>query len=223
MSERALRMRYQAVVFDFDYTLGDATDAIFAGFTHGFTTMGYPAPERETVRRTVGMELEKAFALLTGNESPEAGTRFHELFAEVARPMQRQGVPLCAGAKDLLFALGDGGVLTAVVSTKNTATLSGILTHHGLDQVLSLIVGGDMVSRSKPDPEGLNMAMDKLGLKKEEVLYCGDTVIDAKTAQGAGTDFCAVLNGTTPAKDFDLYPYRHIAEDLIDLRHWLGM
>ena len=46
-------MDYKAVIFDFDYTLGDATDAIFAGFRHGFSVMGYPEPDRETVRHTV--------------------------------------------------------------------------------------------------------------------------------------------------------------------------
>lgn len=216
-------MRYQAVIFDFDYTLGDATDAIFAGFTHAFTAMGYPAPEREAVRRTVGMELEKAFALLTGNQKPEEGGRFRALFSEVARPIQQKGVPLCAGAKDLLLALRAVGVRIGVVSTKRTDDLCSIMAHHGLDKEFALVVGGNLVSRAKPDPEGLNMAIDMLGLRREEVLFCGDTVIDAEAAQRAGTDFCAVLNGTTPAKSFDLYPYQHIAGDLIDLRHWLGI
>ena len=32
-------MKYQAVIFDFDYTLGDATEAIYAGFVHGLTAI----------------------------------------------------------------------------------------------------------------------------------------------------------------------------------------
>ena len=45
----------------------------------------------------------------------------------------------------------------------------------------------------------------------------------AQTAQAAGTDFCAVLNGTTPAAAFAPYPSVHIAPDLPDLRRWLGL
>ncbi len=60
-------MTYKAVFFDFDYTLGDATDAIMAGFTHGLTLLGWPAPEREAVRRTVGQPLE-------GGGAPHRGT-----------------------------------------------------------------------------------------------------------------------------------------------------
>ena len=51
---------YRAVCFDFDYTLADATDSIVAGFQHGFTKMGWPAPDRETVRGTIGYLLEDA-------------------------------------------------------------------------------------------------------------------------------------------------------------------
>ena len=48
-------MKYKGVFFDFDYTLGDATDAIMAGFTHGFVTLDRTAPEREAVRPPRGI------------------------------------------------------------------------------------------------------------------------------------------------------------------------
>ena len=38
-------MVYPAVLFDFDYTLGDATDAIVAGFAAGFAALGLPEPD----------------------------------------------------------------------------------------------------------------------------------------------------------------------------------
>ena len=110
-------MDYKAVIFDFDYPLGDATDAIYAGFQAGMTAMGHPVPDRETVRHTVGMVLEDAYTLLTGDESQEGRTTFRAEFSKVARPMQAAGTPLCDGAKELLLALEKAGVPTAVVST----------------------------------------------------------------------------------------------------------
>lgn len=214
---------YKAVMFDFDYTLGDATEAIFAGFTHAMAELGCPPPQREAVRRTVGMPLEDAFTLLTGNGDKETQVRFCTLFAQVARPIQRAGVPLCPGAKDLLLALRNQGVVTAVVSTKNTDTLVQILEGHDLDKVPALVVGGDLVQNAKPDPEGLNLAMERLGFSPKETLFCGDTTIDAETARRAGTDFCAVLNGTTPAEAFAAYPCNYVANDLISLHQWLDI
>ncbi len=216
-------MNYQAVFFDFDYTLGDATDAILAGFTYGMGELGYPAPEREAVRQTVGMVLEDAYTALSGDATARGRERFRTLFSQVARPMQAQGVPLFPGADALLRALNGAGIVTAVVSTKHTPTLRNILAGHGLDDVLALILGGDMVTASKPDPEGLNTAMARLGLTPGQVLFCGDTLIDAETAQRAGVDFVAVLNGTTLGDAFDAFPQVHIAPDLTELRAWLAV
>ena len=53
-------MMFKAVCFDFDYTLGESTDSIVAGFVHGLTSLGWPAPERTAVRATIGYMLEDA-------------------------------------------------------------------------------------------------------------------------------------------------------------------
>ena len=59
-------MKYKAALFDFDYTLGDATASIYEGYCHGFEKMGYPKPDLEAVRRTVGYILEDGFTMITG-------------------------------------------------------------------------------------------------------------------------------------------------------------
>ena len=130
---------------------------------------------------------------------------------------------LFPGTAELLTAIKEAGVTVAIVSTKTGSIIGRIFEHHGLGHLPSLIIGGEHVTRPKPDPQGLLSALEQLGLKPEEVLFCGDTVIDAKTAQAAGTDFCAVLNGTTPAEEFAEYPNVYIAPDLPDLQSWLGL
>ena len=44
-------MKYKAVIFDFDYTLGDCTEGIAASVNHGLKKMGYEAGELERIRR----------------------------------------------------------------------------------------------------------------------------------------------------------------------------
>lgn len=216
-------MQYQAVLFDFDFTLGDASEAIIAGFRHGFTALGYPVPDDDAVRRTIGTPLEDAFAQLTGCPDRTQGVRFHELFTEVAVPMQIQCTKLFPGAEELLRALKEAGIPAAIVSTKRAQTLRKVLEPRGLLPLLASITGGEMVKHHKPDPEGLLAAVAGLGLTPDQVLYCGDTVIDAETAQRAGADFCAVLNGTTPAAEFAAFPSVHIAPDLPELMGWLDL
>ena len=83
-------MKYRAICFDFDYTLGDSTDSIVAGFQYGFTRLGWPVPDRETVRRTVGYLLEDAYTLLTGDRDPEHRAAFRPLFLEASMERQRR-------------------------------------------------------------------------------------------------------------------------------------
>ncbi len=217
-------MNYKGVFFDFDYTLADATGAIHQAFIHALTTMGYPAPDRETVRHTIGMVVTEAYTMLTGDGSKEGQERFYELFHPVSGGLQSQGqVELFPGARELLEGLKAAGLSGGLVSTKNMTVLQAVAEVKGLSGLLSAVVGGGTVNSHKPDPEGLLWAMDKLGLKREEVLFCGDTTIDAQTAQNAGVDFCAVLNGTTPAEAFAAYPSVHIAPDLWELKDWLNV
>lgn len=216
-------MKYKAVCFDFDYTLGDATDAIVAGFTHALTTMGWPAPEREAVRCTVGYMIEDAYTMLTGDGDPARREQMRPLFVEVAHPMQLEHTPLFPGALELLEGLRRQGMRLGVVSSKSTPVLQEVMGNNGALDYFDVIVGCDKVSRHKPDPEGLRMAMNGLGVEPGQVLYCGDTLIDANTAAGAGVDFCAVLNGTTKAEEFGAVHCVHIAPNLMDLACWLNV
>lgn len=68
-------------------------------------------------------------------------------------------------------------------------------------------MGGEDVTAAKPDPEGLLLAIGRAsGGGKSEVLYVGDSVVDAATAQAAGTDFAGVLHGMTTCEELKLIP-----------------
>lgn len=224
-------MGYKGVFFDYDFTLGDSSVPILMGFQKGFAAMGHPAPTMEQVRPTIGMTLADAYVLLTGDSDPAGGREFYHQFQlavedladeEGKRAMVEQSC-LFPGAKELLGALRESGTQIAIVSTKHSGTIRKILAFQGAEHLPHLVVGGSDVSRPKPDPEGLNKAMEALGLRAEEVLFCGDTVIDAKAAERAGVSFCAVLNGTTPAEAFEGCPHVFVAENLRELSRWLGL
>ena len=214
---------FQAVCFDFDYTLGDCTESILAGFRHGLTGLGWPAPEREAVRATVGYLLEDAYAMLTGDRDPERMARFRVLFTEVARERQMREAVLFPGGAELLRGLKEHGVKVAIVSTKRGDTIQFILERLRVADTVELVIGSADVQRHKPDPEGLLAAMARLGVTPEDTLFCGDTVIDAGAARNAGCHFAAVLNGVTPASAFEAFCPDRVCSDLWDLAQWLGL
>lgn len=213
---------YKAIFFDFDYTLGDATDCIVAGFFHAFRQMGLAQPDYEAVRGTIGMTLENAYTLLSGDSDPERQALFHRLYVEKANPLQIKETRLFPGAVELLDWLKAQGILTAIVSTKRRPVLEDIFAYRNLEDRIAFCVGGTDAPRYKPAPDGALLALSKAGVRRSEALFVGDTVIDAETAQRAGLDFAAVCNGTTPASAFAAWPHVYVARDLPDLHRWLA-
>lgn len=215
-------MKYRGIFFDFDYTLGDATEAIVAGFLYGLHTMGYQTmPTREDIRHTVGLVLKDGFTQITGERDEDKRDRFAQLYRSVCTPVQIATAKLCDGCEALLQDLHGRGVKLAVVSSKPSYILTEILKAREIFGLFDFVIGPDQVPRPKPDPAGILRALEVTGLDVGEVLYCGDTVIDAQAGQRAGVDFCAVLNGTTPAGDFAAYPHVYIAPGLPQLQDWL--
>ncbi len=214
---------YKAVCFDFDYTLGDCTESIVAGFQYGLSQMGWPVPDREAIRATIGYALEDSYTMLTGDKDPVRRAQFRPYFVSVAVERQRTEATLFPGAVELIRGLNAAGIKTGIVSTKRSDTIGFILERFGLSRELSLVIGGADVKEPKPDPQGLHIAMDRLGVTADQLLFCGDTILDAGAAKNAGCDFAAVLLGTTGADGFSAFSPVHFAPDLWDLASWLGV
>ncbi len=84
----------------------------------------------------------------------------------------------------------------------------------GHTELVDFIVGGEDVRIAKPAPEGLLCAVSRAVCDKSEVLYLGDSVVDAETAQAAGVDFAGVLHGMTTREALEVYPHVAIVDDL---------
>lgn len=216
-------MDLQAVLFDFDYTLGDATDVIVEGFWYAFDQLGLPRPGREAVRRTIGHKLEDEYTLLTGDTDLGAPGLPSSAPRTGSRPIPvRHRHPSLSGAVERSPPRA-AGLHTGVgehQAHRHSVGRGGALRHRAATGSVDRRRPG---RRPKPDPEGLLAALHTLDLAPGQALYCGDTVLDAGAAQRAGIPFCAVLNGTTPAADFAPFPFVHIAPDLWDLKRWLAL
>ena len=68
-------MSVRAVLFDFDFTLGDSADAIVHCSRAAFADMGLEPAEPAAIRRTIGLTLQESFRVLTGEPGPERAPR----------------------------------------------------------------------------------------------------------------------------------------------------
>ncbi len=206
----------KAVLFDFDYTLGNSEQGIILSANHALTTMGRPEADRDAIRRTIGLTLPHTYTALTGDADEQNAAQFTTLFMQHADRVMTENSVLYEGVPDTLTALKSRGIAIGVVTTKYSFRIRAIFDKYHACHLLDLIVGGDNVKAKKPDPEGVLGALDALQLTRDEVLYVGDSLVDAKTAAAAAVPFCAVLSGTTTALDFAPFAPLCIADTAVD-------
>lgn len=206
-----------AVLFDFDYTLGDATEGIVLCANHALERMALPPCAREDIRRTVGLTLAESFAQLTGSGEERLGRQYALLFKAKADEVMTENTVLFPDAVPALEKLKGEGMKTGIVTTKYRYRIDEILAKYGTRHLVDVVVGGEDVRNAKPDPEGLLLALEKLGVPVDRALFVGDTTIDAGTAQRANVGFIAVTTGTTGREAFAAFPCRRVVGSLKEL------
>jgi phosphoglycolate phosphatase len=98
-----------------------------------------------------------------------------------------------------------------------------ILNRENLLDAVDVIIGYENVKDAKPDPEGLLKVINQLGVTKDQILYIGDSIIDAQTAVNAGVQFIGLLTGTTSSDDFKIYKPIAVFDSLRELRLYFNI
>lgn len=171
--------RYRGVVFDQDGTLINT----FLPAMHAYSVAvgrEITLVELEPVAH-LGAARNLVSALL-GREATDADDDvFHDALGQAVR-----GIDPYPGIVELLTELRAAGVLTAVATNSDGRSASVVLGAHGLDQLMDAIVTVDQVSGPKPNPESIQLAVAKLGLMPDQVVFVGDSPADMVASRAAG-------------------------------------
>jgi phosphoglycolate phosphatase len=214
-------MKYKAIIFDFDYTLADATEGIVQSYNYAFAQLGLPLQSKETICKTVGMTIVNSFKHMDNSLDDEAILILRSQFKKCADEVMLDGTKLFEQTQPLLHKLKVQGIKTGVVSSKFRFRIEDVFKRDNVMQHIDVIIGIEDVEKAKPEPDGLFCAIKSLGTYKNEVLYVGDSIIDGETAKAAKVDFAAVLTGTTFKEEFSDIPCKVIVSDLSELYDFL--
>lgn len=207
----------KVVIFDFDYTLGDSTEGIVQSINYASGRMGIESPGKDKIVKTIGMSLAKTYGALTGKNNPQEIKTFEKYFKEKADEVMVSNTSLYNGVAKMLENLHSRGLKTAIVTTKYHYRIEQILKVNNAVHLVDGIIGCEDVSLPKPAPEGIFKIKELFNVSPKEILYIGDSLVDAETAQAAGVDFTAVLTGQALRSEFQKYPYASIINKVTDL------
>ncbi len=180
-------MKYKAVFFDFDGTLMDTSEGIFAGGVYAMEKVGLPPVPIIDRRRFIGPPLHDCFRILYGVEDKQT---LDALVREYRVYYHKEGRFLASfypGIVEVLKALKEKGYLLAVATMKNEDLATEMCDHFGILKYFNHILGLNLAgTNSKADV--LRLGFELMNLRPEDCVLVGDTEIDAKGAAEAGCD-----------------------------------
>jgi phosphoglycolate phosphatase len=215
-----MREKFQSLVFDFDYTLVDSSKGVVECVNYALEGLGLSPVNPELIYQTIGMSLPVVLKKLTGNENNNS-QEFIRLFTKRADEIMVQKTVMFTNVPSAIQRLKQNDIMLGIVSTKYRYRIEEILKREHLLEAFYIIIGGEDVIQHKPDPTGLQKAIEILNTLPSKVLYIGDSLVDAETAKRAGVSFVAILSGTAKREDFTCFPVLKIFENMEQMTYWL--
>jgi beta-phosphoglucomutase len=187
---------YTAVLFDWDGTLADSTDAVVAAFQQVLQEAGCTI-SREFIQRRIGIGAENT--LREALESAAMAFTSDKLKQLVKRKIQAEirmadKVRLFDGALELLKSL-DQRAKMALASMNNRRVIHQLLHVMELRRYFDVVVTVDDVQKSKPDPEIFQKCAQHLAVPPKECVVVEDSIFGVRAARTAGMGCIAVLTG----------------------------
>ena len=198
--------KYKVLLFDLDGTLCD-TDEMIVQTMQAIYKEFKPVKERsrEELYYFSGPPIRDTL----GNEFPDQDPDYmYDVFKKVSKGFYKDYVYPYKDEIEILTALKEKGYRLGVVTNKGLPLTIYSLEICHIDSLFDVIISADDVAIPKPDPTGINKALEKLGIKnKEGVLYIGDNDIDYITASNAGVDTLLVTWGPRTINVLDKAKY----------------
>jgi putative hydrolase of the HAD superfamily len=173
-----LASRIRAVVFDMDNTLFDFVEAKikackavveYLGLNDEWELLNYFLRGKHGFEDSRNIE---DFML-------DKGVYSHEKFEECCRiyeEVKLGHIKPYPGVKEVLERLKDMGLKLAVVTDALNGHALKRLQRAELLHFFDVVVSGDMTGRRKPEPDSINLALNKLGVDPKEAVMVGDSI-----------------------------------------------
>lgn len=216
-------MMKKLAIFDLDGTLLNTIADLAGATNYALRECGYPTHDTDTYRYFVGNGINKLFErALPESERSEANVqKIRSLFvpyynvhnADLSRPYP--------GIVNVLDTLQQRGMMLAVASNKYQEATYKLIKQYFPEIDFVQIFGQREGVPAKPDPTVIFEIIEKTGVKKEEVVYLGDSCVDMQTGINAGVTTIGVSWGFRPRTELEAYHPDFIADRTEDILKFL--
>ena len=186
---------YKAVIFDMDGTLLNSIDDLTDSINHILDKNKLPSKTVNEVMHMVGSGAAKLVerAIPLGRDNPKFQSILEDYNAYYFDHCNIKTGPY-DNIIELLKELKNRGYKMAIVSNKSMNAIQELKDQYFGDYIDVAVGVTDSVKR-KPAPDECNIAMEEMGVNKEDCIYVGDSDVDHMTAVNTGLPCISCLWG----------------------------
>ena len=173
----------KAILFDFDGTLVNTNDVIIESFRYTFMHYKNQGVELSKITSFFGEPLVTTMAREFPETTPEEAMATYRSYQDMHK---EELVKTFDGIESMLAELKKRNIAMSVVTSRTTSSTVAYLEQFGLEKYFDVIVSCDDTDIHKPNPEPALLALEKLGVSKDEAVMIGDGDFDMGCAQNAG-------------------------------------
>lgn len=187
----------RGLLIDLDGTLADSITPLKLVY-HEFLGRLHVSGSEAEFQRLNGPPLPEIIAYLraTHHLSPSEAELL-KLYRSLLQNLHNR-VPPAEGSLQVLQTARQQDWRVAVVTSSTHATAEAWLHQNKLSEWIDVIIGGDEVSRGKPDPEPYRMGLDRLGAEAGKSLAVEDSSMGALAATAAGIPTLLINSSNVP-------------------------
>ena len=204
-----------AVLFDIDGTLVDSNYHHVYAWCRAFTDVGI-AVEAWRIHRCIGMDGSTLLATLAEDADDETRARAKDLNSRYYKESASLLRPL-PGARELLEAVEKLGVQVVLATSAPDDELAILRDVLDCDHLVSAMTSSEDVDTAKPQPDIINVALERAGVEAAHAVFVGDAVWDVEACKRAGVVAVGVLSGGVSKCELEEAGAHQVFEDAIDL------
>lgn len=214
-------MKISAVIFDMDGVIFDTERLGSILWKKASEEFGYPITD-EVYKETIGVnirETERIFKKYLGENYPfdEIYKRKIQLTEEY---IEKNGLPIKTGLFEILEFLESKKIPKAIATSTERERALYLLKKAEIDKRFEVIVCGDEVEKSKPEPDIFLLASQKLMVNPQECIVLEDSDNGISAAYKAGMIPILVLDYNTPSPETLKRAYK-VFNSLLEVREFL--
>ncbi len=210
---------YDLLIFDWDGTIMDSTNAIATCIQTACLAVGQPKPPLKLAKHVIGLGLREALILcapdLPSKDYDSLCKQYYQSFLE-----QIDNLHLFEGVKEQLNNLVNQGYILAVATGKNRNGLNKVLEKTQLTNIFSATRTPDETV-AKPAPDMILELLNELNISASRALMIGDTTHDINMAHNANIKSFAVSQGAHTVETLLLSKPTYLANHISELTPWL--